>query len=124
MACTSSPVARGSALATAYVITMILQRQRILSGVLHDNQFYYLGTLLFAFTLLHAYFDFAQYFVVWNGNIPDETFWYLIRENGSWWCVDMLIIFGHFLLPFFVLLPIRVKSNFKIMFCRSASGRG
>ena len=57
--------------------------------------------------------SFAQYFVVWNGNIPEETFWYLIRENGSWWCVSMIFIFGHFLLPFFVLLPICVKIQFQ-----------
>jgi hypothetical protein len=101
--------------ATAYLIAMILQRQGVLTPVLRDSPFYYLGTLLFAFTLLYSYFGFAQYFVVWNGNIPDETFWYLIRENRSWWCLDMLIIFGHFLLPFLVLLPICVKSNFKIM---------
>ena len=102
-------------LATAYVIAMILQRQRILQDVLHDNQFYFLGTLLFAFTLFHAYVHFAQYFVIWNGNLPGETFWYIQREKGSWWWVSMVIIFGHFLLPFFVLLPIRVKSSFKIM---------
>jgi len=102
--------------ATAYLITMILQRQGVLAGVLRNHQFYYLGTLLLAFTLLYSYFGFAQYFVVWNGNIPDETFWYLIRESGSWWGLDMVIIFGHFLLPFLVLLPICVKSNFKIMF--------
>jgi hypothetical protein len=102
--------------ATTYLLAMILQRQGVLTHVLRDNQFYYLGTLLFAFTLLYSYFGFAQYFVIWNGNIPDETFWYLIRENGSWWALDMLIIFGHFLLPFLVLLPIFVKSNFKIMF--------
>jgi hypothetical protein len=102
-------------LATAYVVAMILQRQRILNDVLHDNQFYYLGTLLFAFTLFHAYVHFAQYFVIWNGNLPEETFWYIQREKGSWWWVSMVIIFGHFLLPFFVLLPIRVKSSFKIM---------
>ena len=102
-------------LATAYVITMVLQRQRILSDVLHDSQFYFLGILLCAFTLFHAYVHFAQYFVVWNGNLPEETFWYIQRERGSWWWVSMVIIFGHFLLPFFVLLPIRVKSSFKIM---------
>ncbi len=84
--------------------------------MLRNNQCYYLGTLLFAFTLLYSYFGFAQYFVVWNGNIPGETFWYLIRERGWWWELDMLIIFGHFLLPFLVLLPIWVKFNFKIMF--------
>ena len=102
--------------ATAYLIAMIMNRQGTLTRVLQESPFYYLGTLLFAFTLLYSYFGFAQYFVVWNGNIPDETFWYLIRENRSWWGLDMLIIFGHFLLPFLVLLPIWVKSNFKIMF--------
>jgi hypothetical protein len=103
------------ALATIYVITAILHRQRILSDVLHDNQFYYIGVLFFAFTLLEAYFEFAQYFVIWNGNVPDETFWYLIRENGSWWCVLMLLIFGHFFMPFILLLPAHVKMNFKVM---------
>jgi hypothetical protein len=103
------------ALATAYVLTAILQRQRILSVVLHDNQFYYLGVLFFAFTLLQAYFEFAQYFVIWNGNVPDETFWYIIREHGSWWWVSMVLIFGHFFLPFVLLLPAHVKLNFKIM---------
>jgi hypothetical protein len=103
------------ALATVYMITAVLQRQRVLNSVLRDNQFYYLGVLFFAFTLLQAYFEFAQYFVIWNGNVPDETFWYLIRENGSWWWVSMILIFGHFFLPFILLLPAHVKMNFKIM---------
>ena len=103
------------ALATTYVLTMILQRQRILTAVLHDNQFYFLGVLFFAFTLLQAYFEFAQYFVIWNGNVPDESFWYLIREKGTWWWVCMTLIFGHFFLPFILLLPAHVKMNFKIM---------
>jgi hypothetical protein len=103
------------ALATAYIIAAILQRQGVLAAVLKDNQFYYLGVLFFAFTLLEAYFEFAQYFVIWNGNVPDETFWYLMRESGSWWTVNMLLIFGHFFTPFILLLPASVKSNFKIM---------
>jgi hypothetical protein len=103
------------ALATAYVLTVILQRQRILCDVLQDNQFYFLGVLFFAFTLLQAYFEFAQYFVIWNGNVPAETFWYIIRENGSWWWLSMILIFGHFFLPFVLLLPAHVKMNFKIM---------
>jgi hypothetical protein len=102
-------------LATVYVITVLMQRQRILDGVLHDNQFYYLGVLFFAFTVFSAYTEFAQYFVVWNANMPEETFWYLIREHGSWWWLSLVLIFGHFFLPFFVMLPLKVKTNFKIM---------
>jgi hypothetical protein len=102
-------------LATLYVLTVVLQRQRILDGVLHDNQFYFLGVLFFGFTLFQAYTEFAQYFVVWNANMPVETFYYLIRENGNWWCLSMLLIFGHFLIPFFVMLPVSAKTNFKVI---------
>jgi hypothetical protein len=102
-------------LAVVYVIAILLQRQRILDRVLHNHQFYFLGLLFFAFTIFQAYIEFAQYFVVWNANMPDETFWYVIRQNGSWWWVGILLIFGHFLLPFFVLLPVKAKTNFKVM---------
>jgi hypothetical protein len=103
------------ALAVVYAITVLLQRQRILDRVLHNHQFYFLGLLFFAFTIFQAYIEFAQYFVVWNANMPDETFWYIIRQNGSWRWVGMVLIFGHFLLPFFVLLPVKAKTDFKIM---------
>ena len=83
--------------------------------MLHDHQFYYLGVLFFGFTVFQAYTEFAQYFVVWNANMPTETFYYLIRENGSWWWLSMILIFGHFLVPFFVLLPLSAKTNFKVI---------
>jgi len=58
---------------------------------------------------------FAQYFIIWNGNMPDETFWYVVREKGSWWWAGMVIIFGHFFVPFLALLRIDVKNVFKFM---------
>lgn len=103
------------ALATVYVITMILDRQRVLTDVLHEHQFYFLGSLLFAFTVFYAYVSFGQYFIIWNANMPEETFWFVVREKGSWFWVSMVIIFGHFFLPFLALLRIDVKSNFALM---------
>lgn len=108
-------------LATAYVITMILDRQRILSKVLHEHQYYFLGSLLFAFTVFYAYVTFAQYFIIWNANMPEETFYYVIREvnadghKTTWFWISMVVIFGHFFVPFLALLRIDVKSNFCIM---------
>lgn len=102
-------------LATIYMITVLLQRQRVLTDVLQGNYFYFIGVLFFAFTVFSAYTEFAQYFVVWNANVPEETFWYLIRENGSWWWLSLVLIFGHFMLPFFVMLPVKVKTCFKVM---------
>lgn len=103
------------ALATAYVITMVFQRQNVLTEVLHEHQYYFIGSLLFAFTVFYAYVHFAQYFIIWNGNIPEETFWYVIREQGTWWWIGIIIIFGHFFVPFLALLRIGVKSIFPYM---------
>jgi hypothetical protein len=102
-------------LATVYLITLVLDRQRILTEVLHEHQFYFLGSLLFAFTVFYAYIHFSQYFIIWNGNMPEETFWYVVRERGSWWWIGIVIIFGHFFLPFLTLLRIDVKSTFPVM---------
>jgi hypothetical protein len=102
-------------LATVYVIAATLKRQGTLAPVLKPHYFYFLGMLLLAFTLFSSYTEFAQYFVVWNANTPEETFWYLIRERGNWWCLSMILIVGHFFIPFFVLLPEKVKMNFKII---------
>jgi hypothetical protein len=101
-------------LATVYVITMILDRQGVISKLLHDHQYYFIGSLLFAFTVFHAYVTFAQYFIIWNANMPEETFWFVIRERG-YFGVSMVIIFGHFFVPFLALLRIDVKNVFKFM---------
>ena len=102
-------------LGLVYVITMILDRQHVLTDVLHEHQYYFIGSLLFAFTVFYAYVHFAQYFIIWNANIPEETFWYIIREQGTWFWVGMIIIFFHFFLPFLGLLRIDVKSCFPYM---------
>lgn len=102
-------------LAMVYVITMLLKRQGVLTDVLHEHQFYFIGSLMFAFTVFYAYIHFAQYFIIWNGNIPEETFWYIKREQGTWFFVGMIIIFGHFFAPFLGLLRIDVKSVFPYM---------
>jgi len=102
-------------LATVYVIAAVLLRQGTLAGVLNKNYFYFIGVLMLGFTLLTAYTEFAQYFVVWNANVPEETFWYLIREHGNWWWLSMVLIFGKCFIPFFVLLPVSVKTNFKVL---------
>jgi hypothetical protein len=102
-------------LGTAYAIMAVLNRQKVLTHVLHDHQFYFMGTLFFAFTVFYAYVTFSQYFIIWNANMPEETFWYVVREKGTWFCVSMVIIFGHFFLPFLSLLRIDIKSSPKFV---------
>lgn len=102
-------------LATLYVITLVLQRTGPLSGVVHNRTFHDIGVLFFAFTVFYAYIAFSQYFLIYNAAIPEETFWYVQRERGSWWQIGMLMIFGHFLLPFLTMLRIDAKLTLPVM---------
>lgn len=102
-------------LATVYVIIMTLSHLNVLRAVLHKHQFYYIGGLFFAFTVFYAYVTFSQYFIIWNANVPEETFWYVQREKGTWFWWSMIIIFGHFFLPFLLLLRIDMKESWKLM---------
>jgi hypothetical protein len=61
------------------------------------------------FTVFWAYISYDQYFLIWNANVPEETFWYNIREYGDWWYVSLFLVFGNFLLPFLLLLSYRYK---------------
>jgi len=97
------------ALPTVYVIAVILKRQGALRDVVQEKQIYFIGSLMLAFTVFWAYISFGQYFIIWNANIPEETFWYVLREKGTWWDVSMIIIFFHFFLPFLMLLRIDWK---------------
>ena len=102
-------------LATLYVLALVLQRTGSLSGVVHNRTFHDTGVLFFAFTVFYAYIAFSQYFLIWNAAMPEETFWYVQREKGSWWDIGMIMIFGHFLFPFLVMLRIDTKLNPVIM---------
>jgi hypothetical protein len=97
------------------VIALILDRQGLIRDVMGAEQYYYLGSLLFAFTVFSAYIHFSQYFIIWNANMAEETFWYVLREKGTWWTVGLILVFGHFLVPFLCLLRIDVKLVFRFM---------
>ena len=103
------------ALATSYLISLWLKTNGPLQHVVRESTFHDTGKLFFAFTVFYSYIHFSQYFLIWNAAIPEETFWYVQRERGSWWWVGQLLIFGHFFLPFLLLLRIDTKLNLNVM---------
>ena len=101
-------------ISVAWIIGRILKAKNIIPQ-LHTLQFYNLGTMLLAFTVFYAYIHFSQYFLIWNAAVPEETFWYVLREQGSWAYVSWALIIGHFLIPFLALLRIDVKLTNRVM---------
>jgi len=104
-----------TALATLYVLAAVLKRSGPLAAVVGTRQMHDIGVLWLAFTVFYAYIHFSQYFLSWNANIPEETFYYVKREQGSWWQICMLLVFGHFLFPFLTLLRIDMKLKLTVM---------
>jgi len=102
-------------LATLYLLSLVLKREGVLAAVLQKQQFHDIGKLLFAFTVFYSYIHFSQYFIIWNGGIPEETYYYVKREEGSWWGICMLIVFGHFVIPFLSLLRIDAKMTLPVI---------
>ena len=43
-----------------------------------------LGNLMLAFALLWAYMSFAQFLIIWAGNLKEEIPWYMQRAFGAW----------------------------------------
>ncbi|GAB4274421.1 MAG: hypothetical protein Tsb0018_06020 [Opitutales bacterium] len=105
-------------LAGTVIICYLLSTRGSLKGIYNQAHRYDLGSLCFTFTVFWAYITFCQYFLIYNANIPEETFWFNIRELGadwlknSWWWIGLFgLIFGYFFIPFFYLLIYTNKIN-------------
>ena len=91
-----------------------LQR-RPMSEVLTPRHLHDLGKLLLAMVMVWAYFSFSQFLIIWAGNLPEEIPWYLTRLNNGWGYVALALVFGHFALPFALLLSRDLKRNFNLL---------
>jgi hypothetical protein len=70
-----------------------------------------LGSLLFAFVMLWTYMMFSQLLLIWSGNLPEEITYYLIRSDGGWQWVGVMLAVFYFGLPFALLLSRDVKRD-------------
>ncbi|MFQ6612632.1 MAG: hypothetical protein ACE5D2_05960 [Fidelibacterota bacterium] len=92
-----------------------LQRQGVLKNAITVEHYHDLGKYLFAFTIFWTYIAGSQYFLIWYGNIPEETNWFLHRWAGSWKGVSLTLVALHFIVPFLVLAFRSAKRNPKTL---------
>lgn len=108
----------GAALNSMAVIVLTaawLKSQGYLKHVVGPEHFHIMGKLMLAFTIFWAYVSFSQYFLIWYANITEETKYFLIRNTGGWNTGMIALVFGHFVIPFVILLQAWLKRNPKTL---------
>jgi hypothetical protein len=86
-----------------------------MNRVLGKRHFHDIGKLILALVMVWAYFNFSQLLIIFSGNIPEETGWYLTRMTTGWFYVGMVLILFHFAFPYLFLLKQDWKRNAKML---------
>jgi len=94
-----------SALCVLVLIITALRGAGYFQNVITLEHYHIIGKLMFAFTIFWAYVGFSQYMLIWYGNIPEETIYFLRRNTESWQILSTALVVGHFFVPFLLLLP-------------------
>lgn len=98
-----------AALASWTLIVMAWRRYLNRYDLVQDKHFHDLGKLCFAFTAFWGYLTFAQYLVIWYGNLAEETHWMRLRLIEGWRVPTLITVALMFVLPFFGLLSRAAK---------------
>ncbi len=105
-------VAQGFAVLAAGILTVVLlSRYEPMRTLLRTTEQHDLGKLCLAFVMLNIYLTFAEFLIIWSGNVPDEIPWYLNRIHGGWWYICSLDFICHWVIPFTLLLSRDLKRN-------------
>jgi hypothetical protein len=98
-------------LALSILSVILLSRYEPMKTLLRTTEQHDLGKFLFAFVMLNIYLTFAEFLIIWSGNLPDELPWYLNRIHGGWWTICSLDFICHWLIPFVILLSRDIKRS-------------
>jgi hypothetical protein len=102
-----------SVLALSILTSISLSKGEPFKTILRTTEQHDLGKFTFAFVMLNIYLGFAQFLIIWSGNLPEEIPWYIDRIRGHWGIIITLDFIFHWLIPFSLLLSRDIKRNKK-----------
>jgi hypothetical protein len=97
---------------TCLALMMLYGRNHLgISDLVSPKQRHDLGKLCFGFTVFWTYLMWAQFLVIWYGNLHEETGFVFARLWGPWMPIGRAVFLGMFLVPFFGLLFVAAKKT-------------
>jgi hypothetical protein len=103
------------ALAFAVFIATRFANRKPYSDVIYPASCLDLGNMLLATTIFWTYLGFTQFLIIWSGNIPEYTQFYMTRARDQFGLIGLAVIPLQFFIPFMVLLSPRVKTTPRLL---------
>jgi hypothetical protein len=100
-----------SALAFGILVMSWLAKREPMNTVVRTSHFHDWGNLMMALVMLWMYFAFSQYLIIWSGNLPEETTWYVARKHDGWGIIALAVVILQFAFPFLTLLSRAAKQS-------------
>jgi hypothetical protein len=97
--------------AFALTVFLLLSNRPPFAGVIQPAHMRDFGSLLLAFVMFWAYMAISQFLLIWVGNLPEETLWYVQRSRGGWQYLVSILALFHFAVPFLLLLLRDIKEH-------------
>jgi hypothetical protein len=100
------------------LMTLGLRRSGVLGAAVNVEHFHDLGKLLFGWIAFWSYVTFAQFFLTWYSNIPDEVAWFHMRwhdNGGTWKSLSLALVLFHFFIPFWFLMSRNIKRRLPLL---------
>ncbi len=104
-----------SAFCFAVIAMVFLKDREPFRNLIKTKLFHDYGKLMLAFIAVWGYFAVSQFLIIWSANLPEEITWYLARTEHGWEAVSRLLVLGHFVLPFVLLLSADLKKKPKLL---------
>lgn len=102
-----------SIFALTLLIGMSLYKRGLVGETINPEHFHDHAKLLFGFICFWTYVSFSQWMLIWYAGIPEEATWFHKRWDHGWKFVSYLMIFGHFVAPFLLLISRVQKRNLR-----------
>ena len=100
-------------LAITILIGLSFYKRGLVGEAINPVHFHDLAKLMFGFICFWTYVSFSQWMLIWYAGIPEEATWFHKRWEGGWMFVSYLLIFGHFVAPFLLLISRVQKLNLR-----------
>jgi hypothetical protein len=96
------------------LITVILYKQGHFP-FFNRNHLQDMSSYVFMLSIIYGYLWFAQFMLIWYGNIPEETIYYAIRWEGQWKIFFWADIIINWFIPFAILMPKKPARRLKVV---------